>query len=295
MSFSKKTIHTFIKMKTAILTGMALQIVFLLSVRGAEGIVVQIIPESETIQPGTVFSAGIRFLMGEGGHIYWKNPGDSGLPTEMSWKLPAGFQAVETQWPVPKRFEEAGDVTFGYEKEVIFITIFSVPPDLKPGTRVTLSARVKWLLCSEICIPGEKNLELELRVENKTPLLRTEWITQFQTVRRSIPEKSAKFVTNASVRGKFIQLQLSLRNGSPPDILNVTVFPEQEGIIDYDSDVKLIKHENGVMIDLPVSQYMQKPPSVFKGVLVMQTSRNTADLHAVYFDVPLRIERGDSK
>ena len=26
-------------------------------------------------------------------HTYWRNPGDSGLPTELTWKLPAGVSA----------------------------------------------------------------------------------------------------------------------------------------------------------------------------------------------------------
>ena len=255
----------------------------------------QLIPETESIQPGADFSVGIRFLMGEGKHIYWKNPGDSGLPTEITWKLPQGFHVIETQWPFPRKFEQAGDVTFGYENEVIFITRISAPRILKPGIRVMLSAHFKWLLCSEMCIPGETNLKLGLRVENKTPLLRTEWISQFQIARHNMPQKSDKFVMHALLRDQIIQLQLSSLNRNLQDVKDVAVFPEQERIIDYDSDQKLIMNENGVMIDLPLSQYMQKPPSVFKGVLVLRTGRNPADAHALYFDVPLNFDRGDSK
>ena len=32
-------------------------------------------------------------------HTYWKNPGDSGLPTRLEWVLPAGLQASDIAWP----------------------------------------------------------------------------------------------------------------------------------------------------------------------------------------------------
>ncbi|MBC7940485.1 MAG: protein-disulfide reductase, partial [Chitinophagaceae bacterium] len=32
-------------------------------------------------------------------HTYWKNPGDSGLPTALEWTLPAGVTAGEIAWP----------------------------------------------------------------------------------------------------------------------------------------------------------------------------------------------------
>ncbi|HNW64023.1 MAG TPA: protein-disulfide reductase DsbD family protein, partial [Piscinibacter sp.] len=36
-------------------------------------------------------------------HTYWKNPGDSGLPTTLQWTLPEGVKAGEIEWPTPKR------------------------------------------------------------------------------------------------------------------------------------------------------------------------------------------------
>ena len=34
-------------------------------------------------------------------HTYWKNPGDSGSPPIIDWKLPAGFTAGDFEWPHP--------------------------------------------------------------------------------------------------------------------------------------------------------------------------------------------------
>ncbi len=37
-------------------------------------------------------------------HSYWKNPGDSGLPTRLSWTLPTGVMAGDIAWPKPQKF-----------------------------------------------------------------------------------------------------------------------------------------------------------------------------------------------
>jgi hypothetical protein len=40
-------------------------------------------------------------------HTYWKNAGDSGLPTQLQWTLPPGVSAGDIAWPVPKKIPSA--------------------------------------------------------------------------------------------------------------------------------------------------------------------------------------------
>ena len=47
------------------------------------------------IQPGQPLWVGLRIAHQPEWHTYWKNPGDSGLPTTLSWSLPAGITAGE--------------------------------------------------------------------------------------------------------------------------------------------------------------------------------------------------------
>ena len=117
------------------------------------------------IVPGKAFTVGVLLHMQPGWHIYWKNSGDAGLPTEVHWRLPRGFTASELKWPAPQRFaEEAGIVTFGYAGETMLIAEITPPSHLKNGEEIVLNAGVKWLECDQVCIPGKAEVSLKLPV-----------------------------------------------------------------------------------------------------------------------------------
>ena len=44
----------------------------------------------EGIEPGKPVWVGLQLAHQPEWHSYWKNSGDSGLPTKLEWKLPAG-------------------------------------------------------------------------------------------------------------------------------------------------------------------------------------------------------------
>ena len=75
---------------------------------------VRLVSEQDAIVPGSTFWVGFDFKMDEGWHIYWKNPGDSGLPPKITWHLPSGVAAGDIQWPKPERFSEGSFTSFGY-------------------------------------------------------------------------------------------------------------------------------------------------------------------------------------
>ena len=90
----------------------------------------------------------------KGWHTYWKNPGDSGLPSSFKFsrdKKPIEIKADE--WPVPQRHIEAGDIlTIGYTGRQHFFF------DNEAGN---LDLHVTVLICENICIPGEATLNLK--------------------------------------------------------------------------------------------------------------------------------------
>ena len=68
-------------------------------------------------------------------HTYWKFPGDAGLPTEIKWKLPAGWKVGEIQWPIPLRLTEPGDIQiYGYHDEVLLMQEITPPASLTDST-----------------------------------------------------------------------------------------------------------------------------------------------------------------
>ncbi len=136
---------------------------------GHEPVGVELIADAAVIQPGQTFTLGVRFRIEPGWHIYWLNPGDSGIPTTIQFKLPAGYKVGELQWPVPIRFQSMGLVGYGYEHEVMLGTRVTAPKEAKAGLTLKIAAVVKYLRCdANQCVPGEVELTLALPVREKS-------------------------------------------------------------------------------------------------------------------------------
>ena len=125
----------------------------------------KLVSDAAAVSPGESFKLGVLFEIIPGWHIYWKNSGDTGLPTKIEFKLPPGFSAGELKWPVPNIYRSAGDITdYGYEDSVLLYTEVKAPEDLVPGSELDIKAVVSWVSCEEICIPGRASLSLNLHV-----------------------------------------------------------------------------------------------------------------------------------
>lgn len=106
------------------------------------------------------FSLGVLAELEEGWKIYWRSPGDAGLPPVVSLdEVMASDYQFQMDFPVPARFSIFGIDSFGYAKQVIFPATLS---GHKAGENLSFSAKIEGLVCSDICIPFTDDLSLEL-------------------------------------------------------------------------------------------------------------------------------------
>lgn len=105
------------------------------------------------------FTVGIRFVLEPGWYLYWKNPGDSGLPIEVQWGLPKSWSVSGVQHPVPAKFAYDNMISYGYKNEVVLLATITPGPEQLD----TLSAKVDWLVCKESCLRGKAEVFLPLR------------------------------------------------------------------------------------------------------------------------------------
>jgi len=124
---------------------------------------VELLVLPQTLGRGGQAQAGLYFKLEPGWHVYWKNPGDAGLPPHIRWTLPEGVTAGGLQFPAPKRLPLGPLMDFGYEDEVLFPLTLNVAQTATTGPAV-LNAKVDWLVCSERCIPGKAELEVSRNV-----------------------------------------------------------------------------------------------------------------------------------
>lgn len=148
------------------------------------------VADADASQTGRV---GVLFEMEPGWHVYWRNPGDSGLPTEVRWNAPDGVQIGEPSWPTPERFSDpAGHESFGYSEEVVLQSwIDTLRSGASPGA---VAAEVSWLACKEKCVLGGATVELRLPVSAATATenrkLMDTWATRLP---REVPDDQQPF------------------------------------------------------------------------------------------------------
>ena len=128
-----------------------------------ETVEVELVSERTAVRAGEPLSIGLRLAHDPHWHTYWRNPGDSGLATELSLQLPEGFSAGPIQWPAPQRLFIPPLANYGYEGEIVLPLEIAVPPTLPAGP-VRLSGKAFWLMCRDVCIPGEAEVSLTLPV-----------------------------------------------------------------------------------------------------------------------------------
>jgi len=123
----------------------------------------ELVTDATELEPGETVRVGVRLVMDEGWHVYWTNPGDAGLPTEVTWQVPDGVEVRELTWPVPDSFDSPGGIaSYGYGGEVVLPFALAVAPDA--GGPMPIRATVGWLACRERCVLGDVTVEASLPV-----------------------------------------------------------------------------------------------------------------------------------
>ena len=181
----------------------------------------------EGIAPGKPFWLGLLIRHQDGWHTYWRNPGDSGLPTMLTWALPAGVKAGEIDWPAPLRLPVGSLLNYGYEGTVLLPVPVQVAPDFA-GDKVDVQLRADWLVCKVECIPESGNFSLSL--PTGTPL--TAHAAQFEAAFAARPVELQDVKATAFAEGYALVLRVE---GLPERVRDrqAEVYYETAGLIEH--------------------------------------------------------------
>lgn len=226
-------------------------------------------PSTPTIVPGKQFNLGLRLVHSTDWHSYWVNPGDSGLPTTIDFKfseLGNEWDVGEIQWPVPKRIDVGPLTNFGFEGDVLLVSRVTPPKNLKANS-IIVEAKVNWLICREVCIPGEKIIFLKLPVSpfEKTGSAEADnYLELFAKGKKDLPVyddsvNGNQFTASIDSAGKYLSL---LSKQKEFDLFD-NFFPFKNGLIvssfnDYASyrsnKIAFKAEEQGWVFRIPLSQ-----------------------------------------
>ena len=242
----------------------------------------ELVAAQTALVPGTPSTVALRLKMDRGWHTYWRNPGDSGLPTTIAWTLPAGVSAGPIEWPAPRALPVGPLVNYGYEEEVFLLTEVAVAPGVA-GSSANLAARADWLVCKEICIPEGADLTLPLPVA-PSATSDPRWGATIASVRAALPQPLENWTVSAIGRGS--QVALSMHPGSGgADLGTVHFFPYAEGKIEASGKQTLAQEGAALTLTLPVASQRVGEFKRVEGVL--SSSKGFGGRDAVTIDVPL--------
>src|SRR5260370_15941546 len=248
-----------------------------------ENVKARLVSEVTAIGPGQSFWVALELDIREGWHTYWRNPGDSGEPTKLAWQLPPGFTAGDIVWTTPHRFEIAPLVNYGYAKHAVHLVQITAPKDLKAGPPVSPPAKASWLVCSDVCIPEDANLQLTLPASARTGAVDATATALF-TAARSELRTAQPAPTSARIAGDKLIVTLGQEWGATlSQITSLAFFPYDEGGIEYATPQTLTRTKDTVDLAMKVG-YQPPKAGAIRGVLVV-TERNGSQTDTVPIEI----------
>ena len=192
-----------------------------------QGVPVGQTPDAAAGQPVWV---GLQITHAPEWHTYWKNAGDSGMPTELQWTLPPGVMAGDIAWPLPKKIPIGHLANYGYEGTVLLPVPLIITPEYKPGVladALDVKLKATWLVCRKECIPQDGEFALKIPLRSSTALNGA----AFDAALKSQPaDVAGAHQVALKDDGKRLAVRVA---GLPVDVRGqpLELFPESPGVV----------------------------------------------------------------
>jgi DsbC/DsbD-like thiol-disulfide interchange protein len=242
-----------------------------------------LISESAQVAPGEAFWVGFHFKIRDGWHIYWRNPGEAGMPTSIEWDLPFGFVAGEIQWPNPKYFEVSKIINFGYEREVVLMAQITPPALIAPGAYFEIKANAEWLGCKDICVPGDAQSSIKLQIAEHVLEYDASQKILFDDFRAQLPVRDSEIRAIAEVDGDFVNLNIAMEKNTGT---KATFFPWDPDLVELSGIHSKMKRNR---IEWKLKQFNpgSKMHKNLRGYLVFDTAEGEDSVESFWIDTPI--------
>ena len=257
----------------------------LFGLSGTRNVQATLIPEYSQVDPKAPFSLGLYFKIRPGWHIYWKNPGDSGMSTKTNWKLPAHIKLQKTIWPSPIKISLDSIMTYGYEDKVFIFSTFeplktkeSLPDVQKERLHpksISMEAGLRWLECKEICLPGKAVLKLTL--PTGSGIKNASFGSYLEENQSRYPQEGPELAASAVYKEQKLELTVSGLDAIPmrkkaadvekTEKQDIYFFIDQPGIIRHTKNQEYHFEENLLRMQLPLDVNHDKKQEKISGYL----------------------------
>jgi len=232
--------------------------------------------------PGSVVWVGLQLTHQPDWHTYWKNSGDSGLPTALQWTLPAGVTAGDIAWPLPKKIPIGNLANYGYDGTVLLPVPLTISSAFKPGlanSEIDVKLKANWLVCRKECVPEEGEFALKIPVKGSTAANSAAFNAAFAAQPQPVVRGTEGVLPDSSVQIEGNAIKLTVQ-GLPAALRGKTLdfFPETPEVIE--TAAKWTQDWNGGVwrAQVPLSRERSNSPTVLPVVLAADGHGYRAEL-----------------
>jgi thiol:disulfide interchange protein DsbD len=219
------------------------------------------------VGPGQPVWLGLAIRHQPGWHTYWKNPGDSGLPTRLRWTLPPQVSTGEIEWPTPRRLPVGPLVNYGYEGALLLPVPLSIGAGFREAS-LAVELHAEWLVCKEVCIPQSGAFALNIPTDGPS----IAHAAAFAQARQTMPQPLAGATASARVDAQVLALDVG---GLPSSWQGQALmfFAEDAGVIDHAGRPEQRWEGARLLMRVPLSAQRSESPPTMRAVLAAPGER----------------------
>lgn len=224
--------------------------------------------ERSAATPGDSFLGALHLKLADKWHVYWRNPGDSGLPPSATWASSPQVTAGEFRFPAPHAIPLATLMNYGYEHEVVLPFEVKIAADAKPGDILTIGGKFEYLICADICIPEDVTLTAAM------PVARAEATSQegSQVIIGALPSLPVALTGHAVVERTADGFRLAVLDravaAAAADARAIRFFPDGAELANA-ARQGVRTGADGVLLELKASEFAKPGDTPFSGIIVV--------------------------
>lgn len=200
----------------------------------------QLVSGHDVVAPGQSFYIALRTQLDPKWHTYWRNPGDSGEPVQITWSASESLTYGDIVWPLPDTIPTGPIINYGFEGTPYFPVEFKVADDASIGDILNVEADVYYLVCYDVCVPEDAKLNISLSVGE--PVEHGRWRDMIARALGDAPKLGS---IEAGVIKDGDKAVFNFANLPEGNYENAYFFPFEQGIIDHSAPETFYSAEAG--------------------------------------------------
>jgi len=215
------------------------------------------------VQAGKPVWLGLQIRHQPDWHTYWKNSGDSGQPTALTWTLPQGVSAGDIDWPLPSKIPVGNLANYGYGDTVLLPVPLAISSTFKPtGPALPIKLTANWLVCKQECVPQEGTFTMLLPLQGSTALHAAEFDDTLRARPVALSGQSAIQIDAAVLKVSVSGLPLTLAGKT------LEFFPETAEVIETAAPWTQSWQGTNWVASVPIARHRGASPQNLPFVLV---------------------------